>query len=137
MTALSANYEAKRQDGEIISVPVKGSAHIYKGALVVDKGTRYAEPGTDGSGYIFLGVAVEEADNSGSATDGYINVRVYKTGVFQYVKASAAATDLTVAMYIHDDKTVGASSTNSVACGYVVAIVDSSTVKLRIDGYAK
>ena len=137
MTALTDNYEAKRQDGDIISVPVKGSAKIYKGALVVDKGTGYAEPGTDGSGYIFLGVAVEKADNSGSATDGKIEVRVYKTGVFQYTKASAAQTDLTVAMYIHDDQTVGSSATNSVACGYVVDIVDSSHVKLRIDGYAK
>ena len=137
MTALSDNYESKRQDGDIISVPVKGSATIYKGALVVDKGTGYAEPGTDGSGYIFLGVAVEKADNSGSVTDGKIEVRVYKTGVFQYTKASAAQTDLTVAMYIHDDQTVGSSATNSVACGYVVDIVDSSHVKLRIDGYAK
>jgi len=137
MTALSANFEAKRQDGEMISVPVKGSAHIYKGALVVDKGTGFAEPGTDGSGYIFLGVAAEEADNSGSATDGKIRVRVYKTGVFQYSKASAADTDRTVAMFIHDDNTVGASATNSVACGYVVDVVGTTKVKLRIDGYAK
>jgi hypothetical protein len=135
MTALSANYEAKRQDGQIVDTLVKASAVIYKGALLVDKGTGYAEPGTDGSGYIFLGVAVEAA--TGGSTDGAVSVRINKVGVYQYAKATAVQTDLTVAMYIHDDQTVGTSSTNSVACGYCVGIVDSSHIKLRIDGYAK
>jgi len=135
VTALSASYEAKRQDGEIIDVLVKSSAVIYKGALVVDKGTGYAEPGADGASYIFLGVAVESV--TGGATDGAKSVRVNKTGVFQYTKATAVQTDLTVAMFIHDDQTVGTSATNSVACGYCVGIVDGSHIKLRIDGYAK
>lgn len=131
MTALTAAYEAERQDGLIVSVPVKASAVIYKGALLVDKGTGYAEPGVDGSGYIFLGVAVESV--TGDSSDGGKEVRVNKTGVYKYAKASAAATDLATLMYIHDDQTVGSSSTNSVACGYVVGIPDSSHVKLRID----
>jgi hypothetical protein len=135
MTALSANYEAKRQDGEIVSVPVLATAVIYKGALVVDKGTGYASAGVLGSGYIFLGVAVEK--QTGGATDGLTSVRVYKTGVFQYTKPTAVQTDLTVAMYIRDDQTVDTTVTNSVACGYCVGIVDSSHIKLRIDGYAK
>ncbi len=136
MTALTDDYEAKRQDGEIIDVSVKASATIYKGALLVDKGSGYAEPGADGSGYVFLGVAVEKADNS-SGSDGDISVRLYKTGTFQYAKASAAQTDLDQLMYIHDDQTVGTSSTNSVSAGYCVDIVDSSTIKLRIDLTAK
>ena len=135
MTALSAAYEAKRQDGELVSVLVKASAVIYKGALVVDKGTGYAEPGTDGASYIFLGVAAESV--TGGATDGVKSIRLYKTGVYQYAKATAVQNDLTVAMYIHDDNTVGTSATNSVACGYCVGIVDSSHIKLRIDHAAK
>jgi len=135
MTALSSAYEAERQDGEIVSVQVLASAVIYKGALLVDKGTGYAEPGTDGSGYIFLGVAVESV--TGGSTDGAVEVRVYKTGVFLYSKASAVQDDLTVALFIHDDNTVGLSSSNSVACGYVISVPDSSHVKVRIDGYAK
>ena len=135
MTALSANYEAKRQDGDVLSVPVKASATIYKGALLVDRGTGYAEPGIDGSSYVFLGVAVEAA--TGNATDGGVRVRVDKTGTFQYTKATAVAGDLGVAMYIHDDQTVGTSSTNSVLAGYCVDIVDGSTIKLRIDQAAR
>lgn len=135
MTALAAAYEAERQDGQIVSVPVKASAVIYKGALLVDKGTGYAEPGVDGSGYIFLGVAVESV--TGNSTDGGKEVRVYKTGSYKYAKASAAATDLDQLVYIHDDNTVGTSSTNSVACGYVVGIPDSTHVRVRIDLSAK
>ncbi len=137
MTALTANFEDKRQDGEIVSYPVKASTHIYKGALVVDLGTGYASRGVDASGAILLGVAAEEADNSGSAVDGAINVRVYKTGVFQIPKASAVQTDLDLAAYIHDDNSVGVSATNSVLAGYIAGIVDGSTVKLRIDLAAK
>lgn len=135
MTALSDNYEAKRQDGEIVSVKVKSSAVIYKGALVVDKGAGYAEPGVYGSGYIFLGVAVEKV--TGGSTDGAKEVRVYKTGTFQFAKASAVQSDLTVAMFIRDDQTVDTTVTNSVAAGYCVGIVDSSHIKLRINHAAK
>ena len=131
MTALSANYEAKRQDGIILSIPVLADAVIYKGALLVDAGNGFAEPGDDGSSYTFLGVAVEAA--TGGDADGDVRVRAYKTGTYQYAKSSAVDTDLGVAMYIHDDQTVGTSSTNSILAGYCVDIVDSSTIKLRID----
>ena len=46
-------------------------------------------------------------------------------------------TDLGVAMYIRDDNTVDTASTNSILAGYCVDIVDSSTIKLRIDLAAK
>jgi predicted RecA/RadA family phage recombinase len=136
MTALSADYEAKREDGEIVSVLVKGTTTIYKGGLVVDKGTGYAEPGLDGSGYTFLGVALEKCDNS-SGTDGAKAIRVFKTGSFEFHKSSAAQTDLGVAMYVTDDNTVAATTTNSILVGYCVSIVDSSHIKLRIDLAAK
>lgn len=135
MTALSANYEAKRQDGIIISVPVLAGAVIYKGALLVDVGTGFAQPGSGVAAYTFLGVAVEAA--TGGSSDGDVRVRVYKTGTYQYTKASAVDTDLGVEMFIHDDQTVGTSSTNTNGCGYCVDIVDSSTIKLRIDLAAK
>lgn len=136
MTALSDNYEAKRQDGEIISVPVKGATTIYKGALVVDLGTGYASAGSNAGAYTFLGVAVEKADNS-SGSDGDIRVRVNKIGTYQYTKPTAVQTDLGVVMYIRDDQTVDTTSTNSIVAGYCVDVVDSSTIKLRIDQAAR
>ena len=131
MTALSANYEAKQQDGEILSYPVLANAVIYKGALLVDVGTGYAQPGSGIGVYTFLGVAAEAA--TGSSTDGGVRVRVYKKGVFQYTKTTAVATDLGVEMFIHDDQPVGTSSTNTNGCGYCVDVVDGSTIKLQID----
>lgn len=136
MTALSDNFEAKRQDGEMIDVKVKSSTTIYKGALVVDLGTGYASPGSNAGSYTFLGVAVEKADNS-SGSDGDISVRVNKTGVYQIPKPTAVQTDIGVAMYVRDDNTVDTTSTNSILAGYCVDIVDSSNIKLRIDLAAK
>ena len=132
MTALTAAYEAERQDGEIVDVPVKATAVIYKGGLVVDKGTGYAEAGDDGSGYTFLGVAVESA--TGGSADGSVTVRVYKTGSYKYTLAGGATqTNLGNLVYVSDDQTVGTSSTNSIACGYIVKVVDTTYVKVRID----
>lgn len=132
MTALTADYEAERQDGEIVDVPVLASATIYKGALVVDKGTGYASAGDDGSGYAFLGVAVEAA--TGGSADGTHTVRVYKTGSYKYTMAGGASqTNLGIRVYVSDDQTVGSSSTNSIGCGYVAKYVDSTYVKVRID----
>jgi len=137
MTALSANYEDQRKDGKEINYPVLGSAHIYKGGMVVDKGTGYASAGSDAGAYTFLGVAVEEADNSGSATDGAKEVRVYKTGSFLFNKASAVQSDIGVLMYLEDDCTVATSTTNSIPAGYCVEVPSSSTVRIRIDGSTK
>lgn len=138
MTALKAAKEAKRQSSDFAIYPVKGSTKVYKGGLVVSKDDGYAYPGVDGSGYEFLGVAAENGDNSGSAIDGAVEVRLYKTGIFQFTKASATQGDVGELAYIHDDQTVGTSATtNSIACGYITAIVDSSTVKVRIDASVK
>jgi len=137
MTALSANREAKRQDGDLINYPVLGSAHIYKGAMVVDVGTGYLSAGSAAGAYTFLGVAAEEGDNSASATDGAKEVRVYKTGVFQFAKPSAVQSDIGVAMYLRDDQTVDTTVTNSILVGYCVDIVDTSHVKVRIDAAVK
>lgn len=137
MTALKAAREAKRQASDFAIYPVAASTTIYKGGLVVEKTDGYAYPGDDGSGYAFLGVAAENGDNSGSAINGAVEVRLYKTGIFQFVKSTAVQTDVGAIMYIHDDQTVGTTSTNSIACGICTAIVDSSTVKVRIDNYVK
>ena len=136
MTALTDNFEAKRQDGEMVDVKVKGSTTIYKGALVVDLGDGYASPGSNAGAYTFLGVAAEKADNS-SGSDGAVSVRINKTGVYQIPKPSAAQTDIGQAMNIRDDNTVDTTSSNSILAGYCVDIVNSSTIKLRIDLAAK
>ena len=132
MTALSANLDTERKDGEIIRYPVLASATIYKGALVVDLDTGYASAGADASGALFLGVAVEKEDNS-SGGDAGKAVRVNKKGTYIFSKTTAVQTDVGLPMYITDDQTVATSSSHSVLAGYCVDVPDSSHVRIRID----
>jgi len=136
MTALSANLDTERKDGEIIRYPVLASTTIYKGALVVDLDTGYASAGDDASGATFLGVAVEKKDNS-SGSDADKAVRVNKKGTYVFSKASAVQTDIGVAMYISDDQTVATSSSYSILAGYCVDVPDSTHVRVRIDAAVK
>lgn len=138
MATLSASKNVKRQDGEIISYDVAESTKIYQGALVCDSGSGYAVPGADASGYTFLGVAYETIDNS-SGSSGDKEIRILKTGTYEYAKLAAAGaaaqTDIGVRVYIEDDQTIAftAQSANSIACGYVVGKVDASNLRIRID----
>lgn len=138
MTALSDNYEGKRQEGEMIEYPVKASVTIYKGAIVaIDTSTGYVCPGTDATSRIFAGIAVEKADNS-SGSNGDETVRVYRKGVFQLACSSAAQTWVGKKVYIVDDNTVAlaATTTNDVLVGTVVSFESSTLVKVAIDGAA-
>lgn len=132
MTVLSADLESKRQDSEIADYPVIGTDIVYKGSLVVDVGTGYASPGTNAGAYVFLGVAMEKGDNA-SGADGDIRIRLYKTGSFEFSTPSANQTDIGLPVYIRDDQTVDTTVTNSILCGYVVGIPDSTHFRVRID----
>ncbi|MHA1329611.1 MAG: capsid cement protein [Candidatus Hodarchaeales archaeon] len=135
MSALTDNYEAKRQDGQIIEFPVAGSTTIYKGAIVaVNTSTGYVVPASDAANRIVVGVAVEKADNS-SGSNGDKTVRVYRTGVFQFACSSADQTWVGKKVYAVDDNTVAlaATTTNDVLVGTVVSYESSTLVKVAID----
>ena len=138
MTALTDDFEARRQDGEIIAFPVKASTTIYKGALVaIDTSTGYAVPASDAANRIFVGVAVEKADNS-SGSSGDETVRVFRTGTFQFNCSSADQTWVGKKVYAVDDNTVAlaATTTNDVLVGVVVSYESSTKVKVAINGAA-
>ncbi len=136
MAALTQDRNIWRRDGQILSVPVKADAVIYKGALVCSSGG-YALPGADTSGFRFCGVALEHADNTGGA-NGAAQVRVWQSGVFPVSKPSAAASDVGAEVAVVNDQTVDLLSvtTNDVACGRIVRVLSSSEVELKVDGYA-
>jgi hypothetical protein len=134
MTALTAVFDAKRKDGKLVSYPMGAAKKIYKGALVsVLQSTGGAQPGADTASTSFVGVAHETVDNT-SGSLGTLSIRVEKSGVFTYGKASAVATDVGKACMITDDNNVALTSNNSIAAGYIVGLVDSSHVQVRIDG---
>lgn len=134
MSALTAARDAKRQDGKLLSYKLGAAKTVYKGGLVaVLQSTGYAQAAGDTSGTVVVGVAHETVDNSaGSAGDK--SVRVEKTGVYQFSKTGAVITDVSKLVYVSDDQTVSVSATtNSIPCGYVASLVDSSHVAVRID----
>lgn len=132
MTVLSADYNAKRKDGQFVEYKVVGSDTIYKDSLVCNDTDGYLNPGSDTADVMFAGVALEQGDNS-SGSDGAVSIRVQKTGSFEFAMSSASQSDVGSAAYILDDQTVGSTSTNGIQCGYIEEIVSSSKVRVRID----
>ena len=133
MTALTSSHETRRKDGALVRYPVGAGVHVQKGGLLASA-TGLAQPASDSAGVVFIGVAYEEADNTGGAA-GAKSVRVLKTGVYTYVKAAAAQGDVGKTAFVVDDGTVSTAATaDSVACGVVVGVPDALTVQIRIDG---
>jgi len=133
MSALSDNRYTKYRDGLISALPVKAAAHIFKGSLVCADAAGYAVPGGDSSGFTFMGVALEEADNSAGA-NGALSVRVQTSGVFSFAKSGAITqASVGVKLYVLDDQTVApaATTSNDIPCGRLEGL-DGSDVWLRV-----
>jgi hypothetical protein len=133
LAALSENRYTKHRDGLFTAHPVKASAHIFKGSLVCADSSGYAVPGADTSGFVFLGVAIEEADNSAGAS-GEITVRVQTSGVFSFAKTGTITqANVGVTLYISNDQTLAlaATTTNDIPAGKLEAL-DGSDVWLRV-----
>ena len=118
--------------GRRISLPVKGGATIYQGALVaLEDG--FAVPAKKAAGLIAAGRAEETASNPGA--DGAVSVQVSR-GIFVYANSAAAADKVSAAhllqpCYIEDDQTVTAAAGSSVA-GLVIR-VDENGVAVEVD----
>jgi hypothetical protein len=124
MTPLTANRYTKFRDGLITAHPVKAAANIYKGSLVCAGTDGYAVPGADATGYTFLGVALEEADNT-NGQSGDLLVRVQTQGVFSFGKSGTITqANIGANVYVVDDQTVGlaATTTYDVLCGRLEAL---------------
>lgn len=136
MTALSAAFNRDHKEtGSIKSFPVYESVTIYKGALVMAiRETGYAIPGADTASGIFLGVALENADNS-SGSSGDINVQVKSDGVWAFTLASVAQGDVGKKCYISDDNTVCLTGqSNDVCVGTVVGVKTTNTAWVELAG---
>ena len=148
MAALTVSYDAQQKEGKLIAYPVAAATTVFKGGLLTISGaTGYVHPGADAAGAVFVGVAYEDALNvSDSDIDeddqtgvylgpaGALNVRVIKTGTFVYKRVAAVLSDIGKVAFLVDDNTVStAATTNSIACGVVVAVPDTAHVTVRID----
>jgi len=132
MTELSKSFEAKRQDGFIISCPITATQNIYKGALVCWSTSGYLVPAANTANYILAGVAVETSEAVSGESDGDRKIRVFRNGVFKIPASSATQVWIRRQVFVVDDNTVSLQTTNSVLAGVVVKYVDSSNVRVDI-----
>jgi hypothetical protein len=136
MTALSADRNTPRADGDLRSLGVAASQLIYGGALVALNAAGYAVEGSTAVGLIGAGRAEERVDNSaGSAGDLTIRVR---TGIFRYGNSSSSD-EITIAhrgrlAYIVDDQTVALTSNSGArSVAGIIDDVDAQGVWVELD----
>jgi hypothetical protein len=132
MTALSSDRKTPHREGIEIEYKVAGGAKIFAGSLVCLNENGYAVPGSDSSGFKFLGVAREQVDNS-SGANGAMAVRVARRGVFRFCASGMAVTDIGAAVNVADDQTVAKTTTQSVACGKIAEFISATEVGIDID----
>jgi len=130
--AVTANQVIEKREGRR-SYPVAASVKIYEGTLVFLTAAGYATDVTATGVNGFVGVAVEQADNS-SGSAGDITVEVWAEGEFVLQGTGFAQADVGSKVYAEDNFTVGVSiSTASVPIGMVTEYISSTKIRVDID----
>jgi hypothetical protein len=124
MAALTKDRATPYRDGIEIEFPVAANSKIYAGSLVCANTSGYAAPAADTAGLRFLGVALEQADNTGGA-NGAKSVRLRRSGAFEFDAASITQAMVGTAMYVVDDHTIddAAGPVNDIRVGVLVKYV--------------
>ncbi len=87
MAALTKDRATPYRDGIELDFPVAANTKIYAGSLVCANTTGYVVPAADTAGLKFVGVAIEQMDNTGGA-NGALTIRLRRSGAFQFDAAS-------------------------------------------------
>lgn len=133
MTAITADRDTLRKEGDVVALPVQASERIYQGVptfLDASDKMLQSNDGTTialGAGDIFAGISYEGADN-GSGADGAIKCRVWKKGNF-LLKFSDTLTQADVGkpVYVNDtsdDSVVTVTSAASMALQAQIGVIE-------------
>jgi len=124
MAALTKDRATPYRDGIEVEFPVAANSKIYSGSLVCANTSGYAVPAADTAGFTFLGVALEQVDNTGGA-NGVKKIRLRRTGVFEFDAASITQDMVGDDMFSVDDHTMddAAGTTNDIRIGKLVKYV--------------
>lgn len=134
MTATTVSVETPRKVGDVVAYGVAASTKVPKGVLT-QLASGYLTSMTKAASCVFSGVSYEEADNSAVATNGAIEGRVYRRGIFEFTLASAAVTDIGTEVYALDNVTVTKTSTGATKVGKIVNVVNTNKAWIDIGGY--
>jgi hypothetical protein len=135
MGVLAADKRIEYTEGVEVPLPVVATDIIYAGALVSVNAAGNAVPGNDTAGQIFVGVAMERADNAtGNAGDKTVNVR--RRGLFKLTLGTAISqVNVGDNVFLVDDQTVDvtAQCTNKIWCGIIAGYIDSTHAWVDIE----
>lgn len=125
--ALTKDRNTTYREGIEIEVPVAASTKIYAGSLVAVNSAGYAVPGADTAGLRFMGVAMQNVDNS-AGSNGDKNVVVRRAGVFDFNGNTLTQASVGTVMYLYDDETIAPASvtTNDIPCGRLVQYISAT-----------
>lgn len=127
MPALTKDRATPYRDGIEIEFPMAANTKIYAGSMVCANASGYAVPAADTAGYRFLGVALEQVDNTNGA-NGAKKVRVRRAGVFEFDALSITQAMVGTSMYVVDDHTIDDASgpVNDIRVGLLVKYVSDT-----------
>ncbi len=134
-------YDNKRSPGEMISCKMSNEK-VYKGTLMDVLASGYVAQIADTDGLIFAGVSAETKDNSGGSA-GDLNIDIYVKGIFTFKTTGADISWVGKLMYADlanpdagQRVLATTGGTNPVVVGRCVEFVDSTHVRVMIDGFA-
>lgn len=135
MTALTEDKAIEYREGVECSCPVDDGDTIYGGALVSVNADGYLVDGADESGQIFMGVSLEQKDNSGGS-DGDLECQIRRRGLFKAILGTAI-TQANVGdnVFLVDDQTVDlvGNVTQNIFCGIIAEYIDTTHAWIDIE----
>jgi hypothetical protein len=136
MTALAADRNTARSQGDVRQAGVAASTLIYAGAIVMRNAAGYAVKGQTATALVGVGRAEERVDNS-SGSNGDLNIK-YRPGIYRF--ANSAAGDLITfaeigdVCFVVDDQTVAKTDgTATRSKAGIIDDVDADGVWVRFD----
>lgn len=138
MTALTADRNTPRIQGDFKSLGVATATKIFAGAIVMRNAAGYATKGATALNLVGVGRAEEQVDNQGGNGAEQINVR---PGSFKFANSAAGdlitIADIGAPAYAVDDQTVAKTNgTNTRSIAGFIEDVDAQGVTVRFDEVA-
>ncbi|MBY0429675.1 MAG: hypothetical protein K2Q10_00635 [Rhodospirillales bacterium] len=136
MTALTADRNTPRLQGDILVLDLAASIKVFAGSIVMRNAAGNGTKGATATGSVGVGVAVEQVDNSaGAAGDKTVQVR---TGIFKFANSASGdlitKADINKPAYIVDDQTVAKTNgTNTRSIAGMIVGLDALGVWVRFD----
>jgi len=135
MTVLSADKKIEYREGVEISCPVDDADVIYGGAFVSVNAAGYLVDGADEAGQIFMGVSLEQKDNS-DGSDGDLECVIRRRGLFKATFGTAISqANVGDNVFLVDDQTVDltANVTHKIFCGIIAEYIDTTHAWIDIE----